>query len=119
MASTSCDGSSPKAQSSGAGRRADRGNGGAGAAVEAAWPELPFTWLDFERGGDGVFLLRATDIARAAHTPALGLSLAMSGNTFGRAFTVTSCGESHGPALASHRRWLPARARRSPSPTSS
>jgi len=24
----------------------------------------------------------------------------MSGNTFGRAFTVTSCGESHGPALA-------------------
>src|SRR3984885_3920067 len=24
----------------------------------------------------------------------------MSGNTFGRLFTVTSCGESHGPALA-------------------
>jgi len=39
--------------------------GGGVAAVEATWPELPFTWLDFERGGDGVFLLRASDLARA------------------------------------------------------
>ncbi len=26
-------------------------------AVEATWPRLPFVWLDFERGGGGVFLL--------------------------------------------------------------
>jgi ribosomal protein L3 glutamine methyltransferase len=34
-------------------------------AVAAAWPALPFTWLEFEHGGDGVFLLHASDLARA------------------------------------------------------
>ena len=31
-------------------------------AVAAAWPRLPFLWLDFEHGGGGVFLLRALEL---------------------------------------------------------
>ena len=31
--------------------------GDSAAAVERAWPRRPFIWLDFERGGGGVFLL--------------------------------------------------------------
>jgi ribosomal protein L3 glutamine methyltransferase len=33
-------------------------------AVQAAWPRAPFTWLDFERGGGGVFLLGAAQARR-------------------------------------------------------
>lgn len=36
--------------------------GSAEDAVAAAWPQLPFTWLEFERGGAGVFLLRREDL---------------------------------------------------------
>lgn len=32
-------------------------------AVAAAWPELPFTWLEFSRGGGGVFLLKAEELS--------------------------------------------------------
>ncbi len=35
--------------------------GDTASVVSASWPQLPFTWLEFERGGSGVFALSAMD----------------------------------------------------------
>jgi len=40
--------------------------GNSQAAVELTWPEVPFLWLDFERGGQGVFLLTRAQLEEYA-----------------------------------------------------
>lgn len=41
--------------------------GNSATALQAQYPGVPFTWVDFERGGEGVLVISATELAAQRH----------------------------------------------------
>jgi ribosomal protein L3 glutamine methyltransferase len=41
--------------------------GEAAPALETSLPQVPFTWIEFEQGGDGVFTMHRSELAKAQH----------------------------------------------------